>query len=349
MANPSLSRLERIYVAMCPAFAANGAITLPSFGNSNYLRHIKVTMDNDIATLIRRDKTGFRTQTIGVRGREYAKWSYEGSLAPSGTNGTLPDFDPIMQCIFNAASTAGTGPGGVSGLVYGPFVDEPGGNSTNLSFAMAQYRKPATLNQRIGGGLVVDEATFNLGADIAEWTCSGTGKFTIESDYFSDASADEQMGLGSFPAEPSSPVSHGGIIAGFTGAFVLGGDSVALIRTAQVKVNTGNVMVRDTFGTYTPTDSMGDVRQITLQATLYEDDSAGQEAIRVAAIQKTPVDANITLGTFSGSIVNFYLKNIQLQTYTMDDSALRYSLTIPASRAFGTSISSLDELIVTLG
>ncbi|MDR3572199.1 MAG: hypothetical protein P4L81_08535, partial [Candidatus Pacebacteria bacterium] len=153
----------------------------------------------------------------------------------------------------------------------------------------------------------------------------------------------------SFPTEPSAPVSHGGIIAGFTGAFVMNGSTLTRIRTAQIKVNTGNVMVRDTFGHYTPDDTMGDVRQITLQATLYEDDSAGQEAIRVAAITKTPVDANITLGTFSGSIVNFYLKNIQLQTYTMDDSTLRYSLTIPASRAFGTSISSLDELIVTIG
>lgn len=338
MSSAIFSRLERIYVIVDPAFASDGSLAIGTFGNSNCLRHIKIKLDNDIATLVRRDKTGARTATVGIRGRSFAKWSYEGSLAPSGTNGVTPDFDPIFQAIFNTASVGGGG-----GLQYGPFVDQP-----NKTFSMAQFRQPSTVNQRIGFGLTVDEASFTLGQDIAEWTCNGTGKFVIESDYFSMATTDEKGGLSVFPTEPSSPVTHGGIIAGFTGSFLLGGSPVARIRTATVKIKNGNVMIRDTFGHFTPDDTMGDVRMVTLQANMYEDDSAGQQAIRQAAITKTPLDASITVGTFAGSIVNFFLKNVQLQTYETDDSALRFSLNIPESRAFGTSITSKDECIITI-
>ena len=333
MSNAILSRLERIYAVVESTFGV-----IPSFGNSSCIRHIKIQLDNDIATLVRKDKTGARTATVGVKGREFAKWTYEGSLAPSGVNGTAPDFDPFMQGLYGGPSTAGGG-----GLVYGPFVDVP-----NVTISIAQYRQPSTVNQRIGFGLVVDEANFKLGADIAEWTCSGEGKFVIESDYFSVASTDEKGGLGSFPSEPGAPVTHGGIIAGFTGNFSLNGSTVARIRTADIKVKTQNQMIKDTFGFYTPQDTMGDVRMVTLAATMYEDDSAGQEAIRVLTTNKTPCDANITMGTVAGSIVNFYLHNVQLATPTYDDSTLRYSMNIPESRAFGTSITSKDECIITI-
>lgn len=331
MSNAILSRLERIYAGVESAFGV-----IPSFGNSSCVRHIKIQMDNDIGLLVRRDKTGARTATIGVRGRSYAKWSYEGSLAPSGVNGTTPDFDPFFQGVFGGPAISGGG-----GLQYGPFVDVP-----NVTIAVAQYRQPSSVNQRIGFGMVVDEANFKIGADIAEWTCNGEGKFVIESDYFSSASTDEKGGLGSFPSEPGAPVTHGGIIAGFTGSFSLGGSTVARIRTADIKVKTQNQMIKDTFGHYTPDDTMGDVRMVTLAATMYEDDSAGQEAIRVAATTKTPLDADIILGTVAGSIVEFKLKNIQLASPTLDDSTLRYSMNIPESRAFGTSITSKDELII---
>ncbi len=333
MSSSIFSRLERIYLAVDSTFG-----TVPTFGNSNACRHVKISLDNEIATLVRRDKTGARTATVGIRGRSFVKWSYEGSLAPSGTNGVIPDFDPILQSIFNTASISAGG-----GLQYGPFVDTP-----NTTFSMARYRQPSTVNQMIGFGMVTDEAIFNVGADIAEFSANGTGKFGIESDYFSLATADEKGGLGSFPSEPGTPVTHGGIIAGFTGSFLLGGSGVARIRTAQIKVKTGNVMIRDTFGKFTPDDTMGDVRMVTLSADMYEDDSAGQQAIRQAAITKTPLDASITLGTVSGSTVNFFLKNVQLGTYTTDDSALRFALKIPESRAFGTSITSKDEILITI-
>lgn len=335
--NAILSRLERVYMAVQGAGTQTDFQTVPTFGNSNFCRHIKVTMKNDIATLVRRDKTGSRSATLGVRGRGHGVWTYEGSLAPSGTNGSRADFDPIMQSLFGAAAAAANG-----GLQYS-FVDLP-----ILAFAMASYRQPSTANQRIAYGCLAQKVTFNVGADIAEFSASGEHRFTVESDYFSSATAEELGGMSSFPAEPGSPVSNGGIIAGFTGSFSLGGSNVARIKTATIEVDNAAVPIKDTFGTFIPDDSEGGVRMVTLACTMYEDDTAGQKAIRVAANTKTPLNASIVLGTVPGSKVAFDFVNIQLASYDLDDSALRYSLSIPASRSYGTSNSSRDEIKITL-
>jgi len=311
--------------------------TVASLGNNNYVRHIKAGLTNEIATLIRRDKTGARTRTIGVRGRGFGKWSYEGSLAPSGVNGTNADFDPLMQSVFGQAAASANG-----GLQYS-FVDTP-----ILAFTYASYRQPSTLMQRIAYGCVTQMITFNIGQDIAEFTAEGECRFVLDSDYISSATTEEQGGLSSIPSEPSSPVSHGGIIAGFTGSISIGGNTIARIRTAQVKIDAGNFVIKDTFGHYIPDDTEGDVRIVTLSFTMYDTDEASQQAIRVAAITKTPVDANLTVGTVAGSMVNFFLKNVQLASYQYDDSGRRFSLTMPESPAFGTSITSRDEIKVTL-
>ncbi len=328
----ALSRLERVYMADQSSFD-----TVPTFGNSNAVRHIKVDISNEIATLVRRDKTGSRSATLGIKGRSFGKWSYEGSLAPSGVAGTAPDFEPLIKAIFGQAPSVG------GGIRTYTFVDDP-----ILTFGLASYRTPSTLNQRIAYGCVVNEATFNVGADIAEWTASGEAKYVIESDYFGDASTEEKGGLSVFPTEPGAPVTNGGIIAGFTGLIVIGGNTQVRIRTAQIKINNGAAVIKDTFGTYLPDDVEGDLRNVTLTFTLYEDDTAAQKAIREATITKTPVDADITVGTVTGSIVEFLLKNVQLAAYTLDDSARRYSLTVPESRAFGTSITSKDEITIKI-
>lgn len=327
-----LSRLERVYVKPDVTFG-----TIPTFGNSNALRHIKVTMDNDIALLIRRDKTGSRSATQGVRGRGFGKWSYEGSMAPSGVNGTIPDFDPIFQALFGQASASAGG-----GVQY-TFADTP-----IVTFSMASYRQPSTVNQRIAFGCTVDEATFNVGQDIAEWTATGESKFVLESDYFSSASTEEKGGLGGFPSEPGSPVTNGGIIAGFTGSVSMGGTSIARLRTAVIKVKPQNVLIKDTFGHYLPDDTAGDVRIVTVVPTLYEEDVAGVQALHTAAITKAPLDMSFTIGTVAGSIVNFALKNVQLMATQYDDSGLRYSNSFGESRAFGTSITSKDEIVITI-
>jgi hypothetical protein len=109
MPNYSLSRLERLFLQMQTAFGtipnSSGTATVAA---ANACRHIKATLTNEVATLMRRDKTGSRTATQGVAGRKYGRWSTEMSLAPNGTVAVAPDCDPILQCLYGQAPTVTT-------------------------------------------------------------------------------------------------------------------------------------------------------------------------------------------------------------------------------------------------
>src|SRR5690242_13279884 len=118
MANVALSRLERVYMKVQTGSDDDSRFqTAVTPGNNDYCRHIKVTLKNNVNVLVRRDKTGARTATQGVRGGSFGAWTYEGSLAPSGVNGTPPNFEPIMQSIF------GQGPASANGGLQYSFVD----------------------------------------------------------------------------------------------------------------------------------------------------------------------------------------------------------------------------------
>lgn len=331
MSNQALSRLERCYMHSETSFG----VPPTSFANSDCVRHIKIDVRNNISTLIRRDKTGHRSATLGVKGHGYGTWSYEGSLAPSGTAGTNPDFEPLLVAAMGQAPTLTGGQ-----LVY-TFVDTP-----IPSFSMASYRTPATLNQRVATGCIVKTLMLNFGQDIAEFTVEGDCHNVIESDYFSMSSVEEKCGWTVFPTEPTSPVTNGGIIAGFTGSITIGGNLQVRIRNLQVKLDNQADVIKDTFGFYYPNDTEAGVRLVTVSFSLYEDDSAAEQALRQASISKTPVDIQSVVGTVAGSIVEADLKNVQLASPGDDDSALRYVINWPESRAFGTSITTLDELIL---
>jgi hypothetical protein len=313
------------------------AIPPASFTNTNCVRHIKMDLRNNIGILERRDKTGHRSATIGVKGRGFGSWTYEGSLAPSGTAGTAPDFEPLMVAAMGQAPTLTGGQ-----LVY-TFLDTP-----IPSFSMASYRTPSTLNQRIATGCIVKTIMFNFGQDVAEFTAEGDCHNVVESDNFSFATAEEKCGLSVFPPEPSSPVTNGGIIAGFTGLITIDGNAIVRIRNLQVKMDTQGDVVKDTFGFYYPTDIEAGVRLVTCTFSLYEDDEAAEQALRQVSISKTPVDISAVVGAVSGSIVECDLTQVLLASPTSDDSGLRYVQSWPESRAYGTSITALNELTVKI-
>lgn len=409
----SQSRLERFYVQDQTAFdlipggnvAGSGTATV---GNSNCMRAIKATLTNDVGTLVRRDKTGSRTATVGVKGREFGRFSLEASLAPNGTAGTAPDFEPILKAIFGQAPTTPTGTVSVSGatnatpivlttathsLASGDLVNVSGvggntaangvwiinvltattfeliGSAGNaaytsggtvskvcrkytflddplLQFSLWSFRQPSTLSQRVAFGCAPTEVTFNLGQDVAEFSVSGECKFVLESDYYSTASADEKGGISAMPSEPGSPVTNGGLIAGFTGRAVIGGSTIARIRTATVKINNGAALVKDTFGKSMADEIEADTRSVTVAFSFYDTDDTAIKAIKNAGITKTPVDIILNLGTVTGSIVVLWLKQVQLETGALDDGQRRFVVNIPESRAYGTSVTAKDELVM---
>lgn len=326
--NRSFSRLERIYVTLESTF---GTAVAPT--NNNCVRSIKTELTNDIAVLTPRDKTGTRSVPEGARGRAAGRWSYQGSLYASGTGGTAPDADPLFQLLFGQAPTTGGGT-----VTYALSDNIISGNFWS-------YRRPSTIEQRVALGAVLTNFQFNLGQDIAEWSCDGECMYVLGSSNFSSMDTTQKGGLASFPVEPSAPVTnYGGVIAGFTGAITIDSQTLALIRTATIKGNTGNQLIRDVFNTYYAVATQGDARNFTFSFNTYDEDSAGLAALKLVADNKTPVSATLQVGTVTGNIFTFTLNGIQLQSQTYDDSQLSFTVDFPDSRVHGSSLTALDEL-----
>lgn len=372
---------------------------------SNALRHTKFTCDNDVAVITRPDKTGSRSMLIGVKGRASAKWSYEGSLAPNGTLGTVPDADDYLQALMGQASTLLTTNLAISGatnatpivlttatntLVNGDLVSVAGvtGNtaangiwqvsavsatSCTLvgsvgngaygsggtvkqsivyrlsdsipSLSLWSFRQPSTLDQRVAFGAVAQEGTIALGDDVATMAFSGEAVWALSSNQFGAADSTQAGGLSAFPSEPGSPVTNGNMVAGFTGKIVANGGVLATMRTGQVRIQTGNTLVKDTFGTYYPSSLEGDERNVGLQFSVYEDDSTSYANLIAAANSKTPMNAVLQIGTVSGSICCIVVNNIQLASPTMEEQQ-RYIANFPESRAKASSITAKDEVSI---
>ncbi len=338
MSNYVPSRLERLYLTM-ESPTAYGVAVAPT--NSNACRLIKASMDNINPVLERRDKFGSFTPPAGVKGRVSGKWSFEASLV-NGTSG-VPDADPLFQLLFSNAPT-----GGVYTLA----------KNQNVSANLWDYRDPSTAAQRVALGAVMTQAQINLGQDIAEWTCEGECRYVLNSLLLPNISTVLSMlsssdlaaakgGLVTFPSEPGSPVTHGNIIAGFTGQLTVAGNVLATVQTATIKIVTGVELVKDTFGTYFPQGLQRVTRKVTFAFTLYEDDSAGQEAIYEAAESKTPIEALCQIGTVAQNTFTFDVKGIQLDSPSRDDSNPRFKISYPDSVAHGTS-SGEDELSLTV-
>lgn len=328
----SLSRNERLYINPEATLG-----TIPAFTGADACRHIKATLVPDVALLVRQDKTGSRTRTPGVAGRKTGKWTVEMSLAANGAAGVVPDCDPLLQAVFGQAATVNAG----TSVSYAL-------SDAIQSFAMASYRTPASVMQRIAFGCVVQDATFNLGQDIATMSVNGECLWVLDSVNFAATDTVGKGGLASFPVEPSSPVTNGGIIAGFTGQATFDSNVLANIRTATLKIGTGNDIVKDTFGAYYGTTTEGDLRNVTLSFSLYDDDTTGTTNLYQKAISKTPINVTLQIGTVTGSKWTFTITGIQLAVPNLDDGQRRWSASFGDSQASGSSLTALDEVALLI-
>lgn len=335
--NYAPSRQERIYLFSETTFG-----TIPTVGNSNACRampgaSLLAVVDN----YPRPDKTGTRSQVIGILGRKRASWSLTMSLAGNGAAGVTPDCSPLLRALFGVIGGSGTGEAivGATSVTY-TLIDP----ATMPSLSIFSFRTPSTMAQRIVEGAVVAQSTFTLGQNIATWTSSGTGLWCLDSDNFAVADATQKGGLGAFPTEPGAPVTNGQSTVGFTGSATFDGNVIAEIQTATISVTTGAAIVTDTFGSYYPTTTEGAVRSVSIACTVYDNDGTGIKNMKAKALTQTPITITLVIGTIAGNIWTFTLPNTQLAVPSYDDSRNRYMCSFPASLAHATSISVRDEL-----
>lgn len=342
MANYSMSRLERLYLQEQADFGTIGGAP----ASTDACRFIRMGLNNETAVLMRPDKTGSRSQTVGIKGRAFARWNIEMSMHANGAAGTPPDCSPLLVGLFGKTPKR-TGAPANPGVTAATKVTYELGDDIPF-VTLWSYRSPSTLEQRVAHSCVVSEATFNLGQDVATWSCNGEGVWVLGDKFFGGADTYQKGGLGAFPAEPASQDYNGGIIAGFTGECKIAGTTIGVIRTATLRVQTQNQLIKDTFGNYYPTGTEGGERNVTISFGIYDDDTADVEAIKEASYTKTPVDINMQVGTVPGNIWTFKLKNVQLGAFNMNDNQLRFAADFGDSRAFTSTLTASDELILEL-
>jgi hypothetical protein len=334
MANYSISRQERVYLFSETTFGV-----IPTVSNTNFSRHIQSGLAAVVNLYPRPDKTGTRSQSVGILGRKQATWSLSQSLAGNGAAGTAPDVAPILTALFGQAGTVVP----ATSVTYN--ISDP---AVIPSFSLFSFRTPSTLDQRIVLGAVVGDATFQLGQNVATWSANGTGIWCLDSDTFSTSDTTQKGGLVSFPTEPAAPVSNGVPTVGFTGLATIDSQVIAEIQTATIRFRTGGVVVADTFGSYYPVLAEGAARQVSVALTIYDSDGAGIKDLRAKAVAQTPITVSLQIGTISGNIFTLTLNNVQLAQPTFDDSRNRYMCVFGDSPAHATTLANRDEIVLAI-
>lgn len=293
------------------------------------------------------------TVTHGITVGELEVVTISGHAANTKANGAYwayANSSDTLTLIGSVATGAGAGSGGTlsrAKVSYG-FVDDI------AYFTGWSFRTAATLDQRCAHTALVSEMTFNLNQDIATWTASGDCVWVLRSTDFANCDADQRGGLSAFPTEPATPVTTGSAIPGFTGRFVAGASTAALgfstaaklfttIRNVTIKVQTGNKLVTDTFGSYYPTTPEGDNRKVMLSFNIYDDDSTEVQNLKSWGDHKTPVDFIINIGTEPGNTFVHILKNVYLAAHVLGDGQIRYDASYADSQATATSLAVRDE------
>jgi hypothetical protein len=214
-----------------------------------------------------------------------------------------------------------------------------------LSFVAGHFSTPSGQQQTLTYGCVTRQLTMRLGQDVANINAEGMASHMLDSDTFGDEDVDLQAGLTAFPSEPSGSLpANGGIIAGFTGRAVINGSNVVYLNSAEVTIQTGNQLVTDNFGRYTPNESEGDLRLVSANVTLSKTDDAGAKAMWAAFKAKTAVDFIFQIGTAQYRTFVLQLKGVQIDGAADDESQLRVRRNLTNCVATGSAPGALDEV-----
>lgn len=288
--------------------------------------------------------------------------SLSGHTTNTNANGVWYAYAPSTTTLTLIGSVGNGNGAGASGTVSRvkrtyTFVDDI------THFTLWSFRTASTLDQRVGHTCVVTETTFSLNQDVATWSASGDCMWVLRSKDYSSSDTYQKAGItAGFPSEPATPVTNGTIIPGFTGRFVAGASAASstiasystaartmtTIRNATIRIQTNNMLVKDTFGSYYATLTEGDNRNITISFNIYDDDSTEVNALKTYGDNKTTVDFAVNLGTVIGNVWVFLLKNVYLASHKLGDGQLRFDASYDDSRATTTSLAVRDEFSLVI-
>ena len=319
----ALSRNEQVFLQAQPTYGtipnASGVATVAV---ANYCPIVKVNPQVKIDVLQSLWKTGTRDQVPPVRGRSYGTWSLDTHLTSAGA-GVVPPLDPLLVALFGQSATIVASTSAKYSL-----------NDAIDQFCLWSFRTPSTVQQRVAHGCVVQKAQFKIGQNIADFSASGEATWVLDSDSFSTANTTEKAGLTAYPAQPTGTISAGGNV-------------LANLRSLTIDIDTGNMPIHDTFGTYYPNTTEGDWRRVMLSFDLYEADDTATKALYAASLSFGGLVIDATVGTVTGNTHNLHCPNVQIHNPELSEER-RYTRSFKDCEAYPSTLGALDKIAYTI-
>lgn len=338
-----LSQNERLYAQVTHPYAAaapnsSGTATL---AGTDAVRHIRLELPGfGGETIVSAAKTGALGRLAGIEGRAGgAAWRAELPFQLSGTAGTAPDMDPILEAIFGAAGTDSAGVSvtyaladAVPGLTLWSFRTV-GGSASNVA-------------QRVAWGAMLDDFELTTAEGELVLRVGGTCSFALPSIGFASFSTAQKGGLSAFPSEPT-PSYAGNIIPGFIGSLTINAVNTFSVEQFSVRGRL-NRSLRYAFGSRVPTVPIAGRREISCSFRIFEENVAAVNTMRDLQRSKTAVDVSLVFGETAGYIATFALNGVVLSSETLDDSGTEYILSMADNPASMTNATTADELGLVL-
>lgn len=275
----------------------------------------------------------------GIAGRKSNNtWSLPNiPLIPSGTAGTPPDMDLVIQSIFGQAPT-----GSSYTMLDGSIV----------TFVLGRFQHLATaLSQQFAIGCITTDYAISINTDIFSLSANGQCFWVLDSENFANEDAAGKAGLTAFPLELVSPTTLGVLQQGFFGTCTLDANAVDATTfpmiAAGIKGTTGNDYSHDVFGTSYGGLPAGGRRRITTNVTIQDCDSASLNNLKVKAKAKTPITVVYAVGSGTGNVCTITVKGVQLMTAEYSDEASRVVTVFGESQASASTPNLVDELAMS--
>lgn len=268
-----------------------------------------------------------------VKGRSSGTVTMRVPMAGSGSAGTAPDCNELLQAAFGKAPTVNAGVSVVYGL-------------EDASPSLTVYRYRASGVCEIAAGWVIESVRFIPG-DESTIEFSGPCKQIIYSTHFSSYTTAEKCGLTSIPTQPASPVYNGDAVSAQFGTATIDG-STYTPRSISFDFGMGRSVVQNSlFSGSMPTTPGQGVRNIGVTFSLDDSDVAALTTLKSKILAGTAFDVTIAVGATAGNIWTFFLNDLQGGAPTLDDGDLVWGLSF-TGRATDNTTAGKGEATLTL-
>lgn len=268
---------------------------------------------------------GTRSQLPKIKGRKSATLNMNIPVVPSGTPGTAPDMDPILQSIFGGAPTIAAG----SSVTYNIY------DQTNILLDVFQFSHGTpTTGNRYAIGFIPQRISVTFNGNLLECQISGVCVTVVQNEEFPYVDATAKGGLTTFPVEPVAFSLTGSLIPGFGGTLTLDGNVISdMCDSFSVELNTGFNFKGDFVDDAYPGLVTRGLRVASVDIGMVNNDSAVLADLKQKARTGAVINGNFALGTTAGYIVTAAFGGLQLLPSTLADQQEYVSCSFGRSEA----------------